>query len=700
MDVASSTNDLNPLTLVSKNSDIFMAVAVVGVLLIMIIPLPPFMLDLLLTLNITLSLIILLVGMYIIRPLEFSVFPSVLLLITLFRLSLNIASTRIILLNGNEGIQAAGKVIMSFGSFVVGGNYLVGLIVFVILVIINFVVITKGAGRIAEVAARFTLDAMPGKQMSIDADLNAGLIDDKEAKQRRREISLEAEYYGSMDGANKFVRGDAIAGIIITMINIIAGLTIGVLQNKMSFGDAAQTYTLLTIGDGLVSQIPALIVSTAAGIIVSRAGSESSLGDDISSQITLQPRAIAIVSIVLISFGLIPGLPAVPFFILAILAGLCALIVFRAKATQLASEKETAVIEDQEKEAETIKYLPPVDTLALEVGLGLIPYVDEQQDGELLGRIRSIRMQVAKEIGIIVPSVHIQDNLQLKSGEYKIFLKGNEVANGDLMMNYFLAMNADSSDETIKGIQTKEPTYGLPAIWIKESEKEKALSKGYTVVNLPTVLATHLSDIIRRHAHEYIGRQEIQDLLDNLKETHPKVVEELVPNLLTLGGVVKVMQNLLREHIPIRDLSTILEALADWAPVTKDIDTLTEHTRQALSRTITHQYQSPDGDLHVITLDQNVENIISESIQLTDHGSFISLNPEITQKMIHALAVSIENFSAISQQPVVLCSPNIRYHFKKLKERFVPDLVILSYIEILNNLNIKSLGTVEILDAD
>ena len=700
MTAATNTESIEQFFLKIKNTDAIMALAVVGILLIMIIPLPPMMLDLMLTLNITLSLVILLVGLYILKPLEFSSFPSVLLLVTLFRLSLNIASTRIILLNGNQGVVAAGNIIKAFGSFVVGGNYLVGLIVFTILVVINFVVITKGAGRIAEVAARFTLDAMPGKQMSIDADLNAGLIDDKEAKQKRKEISLEAEYYGAMDGANKFVRGDAIAGIIITMINIFAGLTIGILQNKMTFSDAAQTYTLLTVGDGLVSQIPALIVSTAAGIIVSRAGSEASLGKDITSQLSLQPRALGLTAVVLVGFGMFPGLPTIPFFVLATFCGLSAYFIKKMNKLKSKKEIEKAEMEKLGLEEEEIKYLPPVDVLALEVGLGLIPYVDEKQDGELLSRIKTIRKQIAQEIGIIVPSIHIKDNLQLKPGGYKIYLKGNEIACGELMVKHVLAMNTDTTDEKINGIPTKEPTYGLPAVWIKESERNDALSRGWTVVNVPTVLATHLSDIIRRYSREYVGRQEIQDLLDNLKETHPKVIEELVPGLLPLGIVVKVIQNLLHEQIPIRDLPTILETLADWAPMTKDVDQLTEQVRQALVRTISNLYQSPDGNMYVIALDQKLEKLLTDSFNATNKERIISIEPDIIQKMIKSLAISIEKFSNMSQQPVVLCSPHIRNYFKKLTEQFVPDLVVLSFNEILNHINIKSLGTVGISNAD
>ncbi|MEA3279821.1 MAG: flagellar biosynthesis protein FlhA [Thermodesulfobacteriota bacterium] len=695
--------DQNRITgqFLGKNTaDIVMAVLVVGILLIMIIPIPTQLLDLFLSFNITFSLIILLVGLYIQRPLDLSSFPSILLVATLFRLSLNVASTRIILLHGNEGAAAAGKVIKAFGNFVVGGNYVVGFIVFLILVVINFIVITKGAGRIAEVAARFTLDAMPGKQMSIDADLNAGIIDDREAKAKRVEIAQESEYYGAMDGANKFVRGDAIAGIIITLINILAGLAIGIFQNKMSFSDAAQTYTLLTVGDGLVTQMPALLVSTAAGIIVSRAGSKNSLGTAITSQLLTQPRAIAIAALVLFGFGIVPGLPAVPFMILSVLAGGLAYAGMQTKKAELDKEKEEEEHKLRVKAPEKLKSLPPLDILSMEVGYGLIKLVDVEQGGELLERIKSIRRQIAQEIGIIVPSIHIRDNMQFKPGEYSIMLKGNEVARKELMINYYLAMDSGTAEEKIDGVPTKEPTYGLPALWIKEEVKEQAVVQGYTVVDLPTVLITHLSDVIRRQAHEYLGRQEVQQLLDNLKNTHPKVVEELVPNLLSLGGVVKVLQNLLREQIPIRDLLTILEALADWAQTTKDIDILTEHVRHALSRTITSIYQTPEGSIPLIILDQSVENVISESIQQTETGSFLAVDPDVAQKIIKTISLHLEKFSQMNCQPIVLCSAQIRSHFKSLTDRFIPDLVVLSYNDILNNVKIQSLGTVRILDAD
>ena len=677
-----------------------MALAVVSILVFMVMPLPTFLLDLLLSFNITLSLIILLASMYVQRPLELSAFPSILLLGTLFRLSLNVASTRIILLHGNEGTMAAGKVIMAFGGFVVGGNYLVGIIVFLILVAINFMVITKGAGRIAEVAARFTLDAMPGKQMSIDADLNAGIITEQEARDRRELIALEAEYYGAMDGANKFVRGDAVAGIIITLINIIGGLAIGVFQNNMTFAHAAQNYTLLTIGDGLVTQVPALIVSTAAGVIVTRAGAESSLGEEITAQILVQPKAIAVASGVLFGFGLVPGLPTIPFMVLAVLSGGLSYAVFQSIRETARAEEGQQMQDDQVISADQFDVLPPLDTLAIEVGYGLIPLVDIEQDGQLLDRIKSLRRQIAREVGIIVAPVHIQDNMQLKPGEYTILLKGNEVARGELMTNYYLAMNPGTAQAEIDGIPTQEPTYGLPALWIKENAKENALAKGFTVVDLATVMTTHLSEIVKKHCHELLGRQDVQQLLDTLKETHPKVVEELIPNLLPLGGVVKVLQNLLRERVPIRDLLAILEALADWAPVIKDLDILTERVRQVLARTITKMHLNAENKIAAVTLGHSVESAISGALQQTDQGSFLSLDPSIAQQIMNNLARSLEKMSSADHPPVVMCSAQVRPHFKMLADRFLPHITVLSYDEILSNIEIQSVDMLELTHAD
>jgi len=604
------------------------------------------------------------------------------------------------LLHGHEGAAAAGNIIKAFGGFVVGGNYVVGLIVFVILVVINFAVITKGAGRIAEVAARFTLDAMPGKQMSIDADLNSGYITEQEARSRREIISREAEYYGAMDGANKFVRGDAVAGIIITLVNILGGLAIGVFQKGMAFGPAAQAYTLLTVGDGLVSQIPALIISTAAGIIVSRAGNESSLGNEITSQVFFHPRAISMVAVVLFGFALIPGLPTVPFLALATLAGGLAYSLRQARRAGEHAEEQQRARAEKTPAAEPLSVLPPLDVLAIEVGYGLIPLVDADQNGELLERIKAIRRQMAFDLGIIIPPVHIQDNMQLASGGYTILLKGNEIARGELMPNYCLAMNPGNADGPIDGIATQEPTYGLPAIWIRDSSKENALSKGFTVVDTATVMTTHLSEIIRRHAHELLGRQDVQRMLDYLKQSHPKVVEELVPNLLPLGSVVKVLQNLLREQVPIRDLLAILEALGDWASFTKDPDALTEHVRHALARTLTKMHQAPDGSLSVILLSHAVESAFAEALQKGDHGRILALDPKAANRMMSSLARQIELCAARNLQPVVLCSSPIRLALKKLTDRFIPNLFVLSFEEILSTVEVRSVGSVELSDAD
>ena len=696
MEHAHENNLPHQLAFLNNNADVIMACLVVGILVLMVIPLPAFVLDLLLSFNITGAIIVLLVGMYIIHPLQLSSFPSILLLATLFRLALNIASTRIILMHGAEGTDAAGKVIQAFGHFVVGGNYLIGIIVFLILVIINFMVITKGAGRIAEVAARFTLDAMPGKQMSIDADLNAGLITEDEARTRRESIAREAEYYGAMDGANKFVRGDAIAGIIITLINIFGGLTIGVLQNGLSFAEAAQNYTLLTVGDGLVSQVPALVISTAAGIIVSRAGSESSLGRDITSQVMFHHRAIGIAAAVLVGFSIVPGMPTLPFLILSAITAGVAYVIYKSTRVMPEEAQETEGQLEREPVTESIDALPPLDILSLEVGYGLIPLVDLEQDGQLLNRIRTIRTQMAEEVGIIVPPVHIQDNMQLQPGEYRLLLKGNEIARGELVLNHFLAMDPGDAVGKLDGVNTTEPTYGLPAVWIKEEQREKAIADGFTVVDLATVMTTHTSDIIKRFAHELVGRQEVQRMLDHLKESYPKVVEELIPNLLPLGGVVKVLQNLLKEQVSIRDLLAILETLADWAPMTKDLDILTEYVRQALSRSIVRPFISPGGTMAVVTLDQGIETAIAESIQRTDHGSFLAMDPRTVEQIVQALSRHIEAFVNLNSQPVVLCSAQVRIHFKRMIDRLVPNLAVLSYDEVINSAQVQTIGVVEI----
>ncbi|MBI3090191.1 MAG: flagellar biosynthesis protein FlhA [Candidatus Tectomicrobia bacterium] len=680
---------------VSSYSGAVIAIGVIGILLLMVIPMPPFLLDAFLAFSITLSLLILLIAMYVNQPLDFSVFPSVLLLVTLFRLTLNISSTRLILLRGNEGVGAAGHVIQSFGQFVVGGNYIVGFIIFSILVIINFVVITKGAGRIAEVAARFTLDAMPGKQMSIDADLNAGLINEDEARARRRAISREAEFYGAMDGASKFVRGDAIAGIVITVINIVGGLIVGVLQHNLSLATAATNYTILTIGDGLVSQIPSLITSTAAGIVVTRAASESNLGQDIIGQLLVQPRALGVAAGVLAAVGLVPGLPQVPFLGLAAVTGGVAYFLHqRQRQAALQRAKERAAAPAQAPEA--VETLLGIDVLALEIGYALIPLVDAQQHGDLLERIKSIRRQFAQDLGLVVPPIHIRDNLRLRPDEYCVNLRATEIARGELLADHYLAMDHGAGARAIDGLATTEPAFGLPAYWITQAQKEHAQLVGYTVVDASTVLATHITELIRQHAHQLLDRQAVQRLIDRLREENAKVVEELIPNLLTLGQVQKVLQNLLRERVSVRDLGTILETLADVALTSKDAEFLTECTRQALSRSITKQYEATDGNLHLLTLDPKLETTIAKAIQRTEHGSYLALEPAVAQQLIWKLSQALEQFSGLQAQPVILSAPTIRSQLKRLTERFLPNLAILSHHEVAPSAKVQTLGVVSL----
>ncbi len=681
-------------------TEMMTVIGVVTVLVVMIIPLPTMVLDFLLALNITLSITILLIAMYTLKPLDFSIFPSLLLVTTLFRLSLNVASTRLILLHGNEGALAAGMVIKSFGSFVVGGNYVVGMIVFIILVIINFVVITKGATRIAEVAARFTLDAMPGKQMGIDADLNAGLIDENEAKSRRSIIAREADFHGAMDGAAKFVRGDAIAGILITLINIIGGLIIGVLQQKMSIMDAAQNYTLLTVGDGLVSQIPALTISTAAGIVVSRAASEDTMGSEFGKQFLGYPKAIYLAALTIFFFGLIPGMPHISFIILSIIIGGGVYLLSRGKEASRIKEIEERKKEKVEIGPEPVEHLLLVDPLELEVGYGLIPLVDKEQGGEFLDRVRSIRRQFALEMGLVIPPIHIRDNLQLNSSGYQIILKGVNIANGELMVNHYLAMDPGDATRKIEGIETKEPAFDLPAVWIPEAKKEEAKLAGYTVVDNVTIMATHLTEVLREHAPELLGRQEVQNLLDNLSKSYPKAVEELVPNLLSLGAIQKVLQNLLQERISIRDMLTIVETLADYAPLTKDPELLTEYVRYKLSRSIVSPYVGEDGVLQLITIAQDVEDLLLKGVQKTEHGSYLSIDPKVADPIITSIKEEAKKAMAKNIQPILLTSPTVRRHLKKMVEHFIPSLIVLSQSELLGDMRFKSIGEVSLNYAD
>ncbi|MBI3993396.1 MAG: flagellar biosynthesis protein FlhA, partial [Candidatus Lambdaproteobacteria bacterium] len=598
---------------------------------------------------------------------------------------------------GHQGLDAAGTVIRAFGGFVVGGNFVVGIIIFLILVIINFVVITKGAGRIAEVAARFTLDAMPGKQMAIDADLNAGIIDDKEAKMRRARIQQEADFYGAMDGSSKFVRGDAIAGLIITAVNIVGGLVIGIFQHGMDVNSALDTYTILTVGDGLVAQIPALIVSVAAGIAVTKASMDQHLSEEMKTQLLGNHRALAVASIVIFGFAIIPGMPFFPLVVVATATGTLALVTFTSKQRVTAHEAEAHALEEQreaEEAPEDIEALLPIDMLGLELGYGLIPLVDAEQDGEMLERIKSIRRQIALELGIIVPPIHIKDNLELAPGGYSLTLKSVEVGRGEVLLAHLLAMKTGDVDEELPGIDTIEPAFGLPALWINAEEQERAQLAGYTVVDLPTVLATHLMEVIKRHAPEFLGRQEAQRLIDNFAKAEPKVVEELIPNVLSLGVVQKVMQNLLRERVSIRDMHSILETLADMGHVTKDPDLLTEYVRQAMSRTITRQYQTPDGTLPLVSLSQEREEQLANAIQSSPHGTYLGLDPEVAQDIIQEVEGQLERFSVLNYQPILLCSPLIRPHVKRLTERFIPSLVVLSHNEISNDVRIESLGLV------
>lgn len=670
---------MKSLSILHKREDIFVAILIVSVIGVMILPVPPFILDILLAFSISLSMIIIVTSVYIKRPLDFSVLPSILLMATLYRLALNVAATRLILLRGNEGIDSAGQVIKSFGNFVVGGDYAVGIIIFLILVIVNFVVITKGSGRIAEVAARFTLDAMPGKQMAIDADLNTGLIDDREARRRREMISQEADFYGSMDGASKFVRGDAVAGLIITAINIIGGLIIGVLQRGMPILEAAKTYTILTIGDGLVSQIPALLTSTAAGIVMSRAGKESDIGKDITQQVLMNPKALVTVAGVLMVLGMVPGLPHIPFFLISLGAGGTAYFLTKMPVEE---EKQELLQQPAGEDPKIESYLE-LDPLSLEIGYGLIPFVDES-GGELLGKIKSMRKQIATEIGFVVAPIHIKDNLQLRPHEYSFLIRGVEIARGEVMMGSWLAV-ASGEAEKIDGIPTKEPAFGLPAYWIDENDVEKAQLSGYMVVDTATVIGTHVTELIRTHAWELLTRRETQKLMDNISKSYPKMIEELVPGNLTLGAVQRVLQNLLKERVPIKDIITIFDTLLDYSPNIKDPEVLTEYVRQALARTITKQYVNDDGRLTIFTLDPAFEKLMSQA-----EGGNIS--PDVINKLVKSIEKALSSGKFKGVQPIILCSSNVRKYLRRIVERISSSIVVLSSSEIVSTTNLDIRG--------
>ncbi|MNO11987.1 Flagellar biosynthesis protein FlhA [compost metagenome] len=676
-----------------KFKDLFILVGIIGIVLLMIIPIPTWLLDILLIVNISISLMILLVAMNTKEALQFSIFPAMLLITTLFRLALNVSTTKLIL-----GQAKAGDVVATFGSWVSQGEPVVGFVVFLILVVVQFIVITKGSERVAEVAARFTLDAMPGKQMSIDADLNAGLINEQQARERRSKIEREADFYGAMDGASKFVKGDAIASIIILLINLIGGFIIGMSIHGMGFAEALSTYSILTIGDGLVSQIPALLISTAAGLIVTRASSEGNLADDITGQLFTYPKLIYIVAGTITLLGLFT--PIGPWTTLPF-AGI---LVFAAIRMQRNMDRKVIEQEMQEEEQqieevrspESVINLLQVDPIEFEFGYGLIPLADTAQGGDLLDRIIMIRRQCALEMGLVVPVIRIRDNIQLKPNEYVIKIKGNVVGGGELLLNHYLAMSPGMDDDSITGIETQEPAFGLPALWIDESTKDRAELSGYTVVDPPSVVATHLTEMIKKHAHELLGRQETKALIDNLREGYAVLVDELIPSVLSIGDVQKVLAKLLREKISIRDMVTIFETLADYGTYTKDPDILTEYVRQALSRQITQQYTRQGETMRVITVGPTLEKKIAESVQQSDQGSYLALDPVSTQTVFQKLTEQINRLIQSGQQPIVLTSPTIRMYLRQVIERSMQDIPVLSYSELEPNVEIQSVGVVNL----
>jgi flagellar biosynthesis protein FlhA len=688
----------------ARFGDLWLVVALFGTILLLILPVAPAVLDLLLTVSISISLLTLLVILYLRQPADFTGFPTLLLFITLYRLALNVASTRLILLEGY-----AGHIIEAFGNFVVRGNYVVGLVVFFILVLINFVVITKGAGRIAEVAARFTLDALPGKQMAIDAELNAGLINEAEARRRRRQVEEEADFYGAMDGASKFVRGDAIAAVLITLINILGGFAIGILQKGMTMAEALQRYTILSIGDGLVSQVPALVTSTAAGVLITRATSRTSLGHELGRQLLFYPRALTILAVMLGFMALVPGLPMVPFLAMSALTGFLAYVLHRHGGLQPMAEEGSeapggpglagkpaagAASAAEVKAQEKLEDLLTLDPLQIELGYGLVPLADPRKGGDLLERITGVRRNFATEMGVVIPPIRLRDNLQLGTHEYRFVLKGNPVAQGQLMPGHWLAMNASNSKVTLKGIPTVEPVFQLPATWVPEAERKTAEAAGYTVVDAASVLITHLSETLRRHCHELLGRQEVQQLLDHLKQTHPALVNELVPAQLSLGQVQRILQNLLAEGISIRNLAGILEKVSDYAAVTKNPDELSEYARRALGPQLVRPYQTEQGTLRVITLDPRLEQQLAQGVRQTPTEIALVVEPRLARHLVERLTKYIQQMLAAGHPPVVLCAPQLRLAFRRFFEQTFGDLAVLSYAEIPPRVQVQSAAVI------
>ncbi len=703
--MATSTNTINPVAGKSggiakylRQADLWLILGLFGTVLLLIVPVPPIALDFFLAVSIALSLLILLVILYLEDASDFTVFPTLLLCITLFRLALNVATTRLILLDGY-----AGHIIEAFGNFVVRGNYVVGLVIFLILVLINFIVITKGAGRIAEVAARFTLDAMPGKQMAIDAELSAGVINEEQARTRRRKVEQEADFYGAMDGASKFVRGDAIAAVLITLVNILGGFAIGIVQKGMTVSESLQRFTLLSIGDGLVSQIPALIVSMAAGILVTRAASKNSLGTELGKQLLFYPRALQILTGMLVVFAIMPGLPMLPFLVLAVISGFMAREMKKRGVATKAAAATPAVGKDGKpvpatpatgSAGEKIESLLSVDALQIELGYGLVNLADTRKNGDLLERVTGVRRTFATEMGVVVPPIRLRDNLQMGANEYRFLLKGQVIAQGNLMPGYWLAMNATNSKVTLKGIPTVEPVFQLPATWITDVERKAAEAAGYTVVDAPSVMVTHLSETVRRNAHDILSRQDVQILLDNLKQTHPTVVNELIPAQLNVGQVQRVLQNLLAEGISIRNLSGILEKVSDHAGVTKNPDELSEHARRALGVQLVKPFQSENGQIRAITLDPKLEQQIAQGVRQSPTEIALLLDPKLAQHVMNVLSRHIQKLLADGQQPLVLCAPQIRLAFRRFFESTFADLSVLSYAEVPARIEIQSAAMV------
>jgi len=676
-----------------KASDISIALLLLAILVVIIFPPSTLLMDFLLIINIAVCIIVLLFSLYVKDPVDFSVFPTILLFITVFRLALNLASTRLIL--GNEGY--AGEIIRAFGQVVVGGNLAVGVITFLIILIVQFMVITKGAERVSEVSARFTLDAMPGKQMAIDADLNSGFIDEDTARQRREKIQKEADFHGAMDGASKFIKGDAIAGLLVTFVNAIGGIVIGMLTMDGDIGEIAQIFTLATIGDGLITQIPALLISTASGIIVTRTGGEETFGGEMAKQMLSQPYALIMAGILIIIISLMPGLPTIPMWVVAIILMIIGYVTSsrQQKEAIVEEHEEEEVAAEEKRKPESVTALLQVDPIELEFGYGIVPMVDVSQGGDLLDRVVMIRRQCAIDMGVIVPAIRLRDNIQLGTNAYSIKIKGVEIAKGEVMADHLLALSSGEVEDEIYGIPTVEPTFGLPALWIPKSDREEAEIMGYSTVDPPSVIATHLTEIIKRYGHELLNRQQVQTLVDNLKKAQPALVDEVVPKMFSLGEIQKILANLLSENIPIRDMASIIEALGDYGNLTRDPDMLTEYVRQSLRRSISKRF-IPEDVAYAITLDPSLEQLILDSTKQSEHGAYLAIEPMQVHSIFDRLRAIIENMKNKGRTPVILTSPLVRRQFRKISEQISPELAVLSYNEIDSGVEVLSEGVVRL----